>query len=111
MGWMIGKAEPCDQKVAWILQPFSASRLCLRLYAHWHRRLTASAVSDRASLESACHALAIGCSLRRHRLATSRGYRAPLAAKEITAGEKNRGRQHDREDHPQPPRQPEDVPQ
>src|SRR5467141_2109873 len=55
-------------------QPFSTSRLCLRLCAHRHRRLTASAVSDRASLESACHALAIGYSLRRHRLATSRGY-------------------------------------
>jgi len=34
----------------------------------------ASAVSDRASLESACHALAIGYSLRWHRLASSRGY-------------------------------------
>jgi hypothetical protein len=55
-------------------QPFSTSRLCLRPYAHRHRRLTASAVSDRASLERACHALAIGSSLRRHRLATSRGY-------------------------------------
>ena len=71
------------------LEPFSTWRLCLRLYAHRQRRLTASAVSDRASLESACHALAIGYSLRRHRL-------APLAVTgsfgcegaAITAGEK-----------------------
>ena len=57
--------------------------------AHRRRRLTASAVSDRASLQSACHALAIGYSLRRHRLATSRvtgSFGCEGAA--ITAGEK-----------------------
>ncbi len=59
----------------------STSRLCLRRYAHRHRRLTASAVSDRASLKSACHSLAIGYSLRRHRLAPP-ALRAPFAAKE-----------------------------
>jgi hypothetical protein len=53
---------------------FFTSCRCLRLDAHRHRRLTASAVSDRASLESACHALAIGYSLRRCRLAPTRGY-------------------------------------
>ena len=60
---------------------FSTSRLCLHLYAHRHRRLTASAVSDRASLESAWHALAIGYSLRRHRLAPL-AVTGSLAAKE-----------------------------
>src|SRR5437016_3670128 len=85
-------------------------RLYLRLYAHRHRRFTASAVSDRASLESACHALAIGSSLRRHRFAPSRvtgSFGCEGAA--ITAGEKNGDRQHDGEDHPERPQQRDDV--
>ena len=87
------------------VEPFATCRLCLRHDAHRHRRLTASAVSDRASLESACHALAIGYSLRRHRL-------APLAVTgsfgcegaAITADENNGDRQNDSEDHPERPR-------
>jgi hypothetical protein len=65
--------EPHAQKDVSLLSRSPLGVSVFAFYAHRHRRLTAS-VSDRARLESACHALAIGYSLRRRRLATSRGY-------------------------------------
>ena len=93
------KAEPHAQRDVSIPSRSRPGVCAVDLAAHRHRRLTASAVSDRASLENACHALAIGSSLRRYRL-------APLAVTgsfgcegaAITAGEKNGDRQHDSED-------------
>src|SRR5206468_3177739 len=101
-------AEPHAPQDVWI-PGRSEPRLCLRLDAHRHRRFTASAVSDRARLEGACHALAIGYSLRRRRLAplaVTGSFACEGAA--ITADEKYGDRQHDGEDHARR-RQPDDV--